>query len=69
MPKIEDRGVQRMIVGYSLRHPGDTSNMCNPSTGWVHVTLDILWLHCMLLPRPMYLPDIIVTLVIKDSPI
>ena len=67
-PKIEDRGMQCMMVGYALNHPGDTYRMWDPSTGRVHVTRDIIWLRRMFFPRPEYLPDVIVTPVIEDLP-
>jgi hypothetical protein len=46
-PKIADRGIPCMLVGYALDHAGDVYRMWNPKTGRVHVTRDIIWLRRM----------------------
>jgi hypothetical protein len=35
-PKIADRGIQCMMVGYSTDHTGDCYDMWNPETGGIH---------------------------------
>jgi hypothetical protein len=47
MPKVRDRGVQCMIGGYAVKHPGDTYCMWDPATGGIHETHDIIWLRRM----------------------
>jgi Reverse transcriptase (RNA-dependent DNA polymerase) len=46
-PKLADRGVQCVFVGYALGHSGDTYRMWDPKTGGVHVTRDVIWLRRM----------------------
>jgi hypothetical protein len=43
-PKIADRGIQCMMVGYSTNHTSDCYEMWDPITGGVHTTRDIIWL-------------------------
>jgi hypothetical protein len=58
-PKLADRGIQSMFVGYAKDHPGDTYHMWNPLTGRILVTLDIVWLRRMFYaPAPTTLPHI-----------
>ena len=59
-PKINDRGVQCMFVGYALNHPGDCYRMWDPKTGRVHETQDIIWLKRMFYEKSMKKNDIIV---------
>ena len=49
-PKILNRGVTCMMVGYSTGHAGDCYDMWNPSTGTVYVTRDVVWLQRMYFP-------------------
>jgi hypothetical protein len=51
-PKIEDRGVQCIFVGYALGHTGDTYRMWDPKTGGIHVSRDIIWLNQMYYKNP-----------------
>jgi hypothetical protein len=46
-PKIADRGVQCMFIGYSKDHEGDCYQMWNPRTEGVHTTRDAIWLRRM----------------------
>lgn len=46
-PKVNDRGVQCMFIGYSDDHPGDVYRMWNPKTGGVHNSRDVIWLKRM----------------------
>ena len=46
-PKLADRGLTCMMVGYALDHDGDVYRMYNPDTKRVHVTRDIKWLDRM----------------------
>jgi hypothetical protein len=46
-PKIGDRGIQCMFVGYSLDHTADCYEMWNPATSRVHQTRDVIWLNRM----------------------
>jgi hypothetical protein len=46
-PKLADRGVQCVFVGYALGHSGDTYRMWNPDTDRVHQTRDVIWLQQM----------------------
>jgi hypothetical protein len=53
-PKLHDRGVICMFVGYSPTHSGDTYRMLNWKTKRVHVTRDIIWLKRMFFdPAPL----------------
>ena len=53
-PKLKDRGVTCMMVGYALDHPGDTYRMWDKRTKRVHVTRDVIWL------RRMYFDPVVV---------
>jgi hypothetical protein len=46
-PRIGDRGVQCMCVGYSLDHTADCYEMWDPATSRVHQTRDVIWLNRM----------------------
>jgi hypothetical protein len=46
-PKLDDRGVQCMFVGYALNHAGDVYEMWDPKTKRVHVMRDVIWLKRM----------------------
>jgi hypothetical protein len=52
MPKVKDRGVQCMFVGYALNHPRDTYRMWNPKTGGIHESHDVIWLKRMYYSKP-----------------
>jgi hypothetical protein len=42
-PKLDNRGVQFMFVGYALGHTGDTYRMWDLKTGGVYVSCDVIW--------------------------
>jgi hypothetical protein len=52
-PKLRDRGLNCMFVGYATNHAGDVYYMWNPKTNGIHVTRDIVWLKCMFYPAPV----------------
>ena len=43
-PKIADRGVHCIFVGYALDHAGNVYRMYNLKTKRVHITRDVIWL-------------------------
>jgi len=57
-PKLADRGVQCMFVGYALDHAGDCYRMWNPVTKRVHESRDVIWMHRMFYPKPVKAEDI-----------
>ena len=59
-PKIADRGVQCMFIGYALDHTGDTYRMWNPITSGVHETRDVIWLKRMFYETPILVHDLAV---------
>ena len=46
-PKLANRGVNCMFVGYASEHAGDCYRMYNEDTQRVHVTRDVRWLNRM----------------------
>ena len=56
-PKVADRGIQCMFVGYALDHAPDCYRMWNPSTNRLMITRDIIWLQRMFYQRPQYIAD------------
>ena len=46
-PKLADKGVQCMFVGYAHKHGGDVYRMWNPNTNRVHISRDVIWLKRM----------------------
>ena len=46
-PKLFDKGVHCMFVGYAESHDGDCYRMWDPKTGRVHETRDVIWLSQM----------------------
>jgi hypothetical protein len=50
-PKIADRGVQCMMVGYAIGHTSDCYKMWDPATDGIHKTCDIIWLKRMYVPK------------------
>ena len=46
-PKIADRGIQCIFVGYSKDHDGDCYEMWYPKTNRVYTTRDVIWLNRM----------------------
>ena len=46
-PKLADRGMHCMSIGYALDHEGDCYHMWNPKTNRVHETRCVVWLKRM----------------------
>jgi hypothetical protein len=65
-PKIADRGVQCMFIGYADHHDGDCYRMWDPRTQRVHVTRDVIWLKRMFFEKPIERHDIVVEPVQMD---
>jgi hypothetical protein len=67
-PKLSDRGVTCMFVGYAVDHDGDCYEMLDVNNGTVYVTRDVVWLKRMFFTQspsddeeegvylPIYLP-------------
>jgi hypothetical protein len=47
-PKLHDRGVQCMFVGYAENHKGGVYRIWNPKTRKIHITRDVIFLKRML---------------------
>ena len=52
-PKVVDRGVHCMMIGYAIDHTGDCYLMWNPITNGVHTTRDVIWLKRMFFEQPL----------------
>jgi hypothetical protein len=46
-PKLNNKGVACMFIGYATDHKGDCYRMWNPKTSRVHTTRDVFWLKRM----------------------
>jgi hypothetical protein len=46
-PKLSDRGVHCIFIGYADDHDGDVYRMWNPKTERVHITRDVIWMKQM----------------------
>jgi hypothetical protein len=46
-PKIADRGIQCVFVGYSKDHDGDCFEMWYPKTNRIYTSQDVIWLNRM----------------------
>jgi hypothetical protein len=46
-PKIADRGIQCVFVGYSKDHDGDCFEMWYPKTNRIYISRDVIWLNRM----------------------
>ena len=46
-PKISDRGVTCMYVGYNTNSGDDVYRIWNPDKNIIHITHDIIWLKMM----------------------
>jgi hypothetical protein len=57
-PKLADRGVQCMFVGYAKDHEGDCYQMWDPKTKRVHETRDIIWLRRMYYTTKVLEPEL-----------
>ena len=65
-PKILDRGVQCMFVGYALEHAGDCYRMWNPETNRVHESRDVIWLKQFYYAKPIPEQELAVELITFD---
>lgn len=52
-PKLHDKGVHCMFVGYATDHSGDTYRMYDPTTNRVRITRDVIWLQRMFRQKPV----------------
>jgi len=52
-PKLADRGITCMFVGYATNHDGDCYEMLDPTTGTIYVSRDIIWLKRMYYVEPV----------------
>jgi hypothetical protein len=46
-PKLADRGIKCMFVGFSKDHDGDCYDMWYPKTNKIYTTRDVMWLSMM----------------------
>ena len=46
-PKLQDRGIHCIFVGYALNHPEGCFRMYDPATHRVRQSRDVVWLHRM----------------------
>ena len=46
-PKLQDRGIHCIFVGYALNHPEGCYRVYDPATQRVHQSRDVVWLHRM----------------------
>jgi hypothetical protein len=51
MPKLADRGVHCMFIGYADDHYSNVYCMWNPKTERVHTTRDVIWMKQMMLTK------------------
>ena len=51
-PKLKDKGVHCMFVGYATEHSGDTYRMYDPKTNCIRVSRDVIWLKRMYFEQP-----------------
>ena len=58
-PKLDDRSVHCIFVGYSLTHPADCFWMYDPKTHRVPVLHDIVWLHRMFYEKPKSVEEMV----------
>eukprot|EP00957_Ditylum_brightwellii_P002720 209034-Ditylum_brightwellii.AAC.1 len=56
-PKLNDRGVTCMMVGYAVKHEADCYEMLDPRTGTVYKTRDIIWLKRMYYQKMLQADD------------
>jgi hypothetical protein len=57
-PRVADRGVQCMFVGYAVNHDGDCYRMWDPNMSRIHETRDIIWLRCMFFQHKLPATDL-----------
>ena len=51
-PKLKDKGVHGMFVGYATEHSGDIFRMYDPKTNCIRVSRDVIWLKRMYFEQP-----------------
>jgi hypothetical protein len=66
-PKLADRGVQCMMVGYAVDHAGDVYRMWDPRTNRVHETRDVIWLRRLFYEKPEPTAEVIAPEKIEDD--
>jgi hypothetical protein len=59
-PKVADRGVQCMMVGYALKHAPDCYQMLNIETKRVMETRDVIWLRRMFYEKKPKVNDVVI---------
>jgi hypothetical protein len=59
-PKVSDRGIQCMMIGYAEDHHGDTFRMWDPKTRGIHETRDVIWLKQMFYQQIIIEEEIVV---------
>jgi hypothetical protein len=64
-PKLTDRGLHCMFIGYTDDHDGDVHRMCNPKTERVHITRDFIWMTQLMFTKGIEDPVIEVN---NDNP-
>eukprot|EP00957_Ditylum_brightwellii_P026291 1988625-Ditylum_brightwellii.AAC.1 len=52
-PKVDDRGITCMMVGYTLDHKADCYSMLHPTTSTIYDTHDVIWLKRMYYLKPL----------------
>jgi hypothetical protein len=50
-PKLADRGVHCMFIGYADDHDSDVYRMWSPKTERVHITRDVIWMKHMMFTK------------------
>jgi hypothetical protein len=66
-PKLADRGIHCMFIGYADDHDGDVYCMWNPKTERVHITRDVIWMKQMMFTKGVEDPVIEVNNVNTDE--
>ena len=66
-PKMGDRGITCMFVGYATNHSGDTYEMLNMATRRILNTRDVVWLGRMYFETHVQ-PELTVSLDPHDGP-
>ena len=59
-PKMKEKGVVCMFIGYTNDDAGDCYHVWNPKTNNVRTTRDVLWLKRMYFTRPKTQPHIVI---------
>ena len=57
-PKLKNKGITSMFVGYAVNHADGVYRMWNPNTGLLLVSRDVTWLKRMFYRRQPTLPEI-----------